>query len=73
MPDLPAYLNNELLANQIGQSLSGRDAIFPSRENIRKIGPLNSLREFKELGVQSLKVLLDYTNIQPSSHVLDIG
>ena len=73
MPDLPAYLNNELLANQIGQSLSGRDAIFPSRENIRKIGPINSLREFKELGVQSLKVLLNYTNIQPSSHVLDIG
>ena len=73
MPELPAYLQNELLANRIGENLSGKNPIFPSRENIRKIGPINTLREFKELGIQSLKVLLNYTHIRPGSRVLDIG
>ncbi|MFT6957449.1 MAG: ubiquinone/menaquinone biosynthesis C-methylase UbiE [Halieaceae bacterium] len=73
MSELPAYLQNELLAKHIGDSLSGQDPIFPSRENIKKIGPINTLREFKELGIQSLKVLLNYTHIQPDSQVLDIG
>ncbi|MEH6608503.1 MAG: class I SAM-dependent methyltransferase [Halioglobus sp.] len=70
---LPHYLSNELLVNEIGRSLSGKDPIFPSREDIRKIGPINTLREFKHLGLQSLRVLLNYTNISPSSAVLDIG
>lgn len=70
---LPVYLENEQLADRIGQSLSGNDPIFPTREDIRKIGPINTLREFKELGIQSLKVLLNYTNITPDSSVLDIG
>ena len=67
------YLRNELLADEIGHSLSARDPIFPSREDIRKIGPMNTLREFKELGIQSLKVLMHYTTIRPDSSVLDIG
>ena len=70
---LPEYLENEQLAERIGRSLSGKDPIFPAREDMRKIGPINSLREFKELGLQSFKVLLNYTNITPSSAVLDIG
>jgi SAM-dependent methyltransferase len=69
----PQYLQNELIANGISDTLSGQDPIFPTRENIRKIGPINTLREFKELGIQSLKVLLNYTHIRPSSRVLDIG
>jgi SAM-dependent methyltransferase len=67
------YLRNELLANEIGRSLSTKDPIFPSRENIRKIGPMNTLGQFKELGIQSLKVLMHYTTIRPDSSVLDIG
>lgn len=70
---LPPFLENEQIAERIGRSLSGNDPIFPAREDIRKIGPINTLREFKELGVQSLKVLLHFTNIQPDSTVLDIG
>ena len=67
------YLRNELLANEISRSLSAKDPIFPAREDIRKIGPINTLREFKELGIQSLKVLMHYTSIRPDSSVLDIG
>lgn len=70
---LPKYLENEQVAERIGRLLSGKDPIFPAREDMRKIGPINSLREFKELGLQSFKVLLNYTNITPSSAVLDIG
>jgi SAM-dependent methyltransferase len=72
MPYSP-YLENELLAEEIGRGLSGKDPVFPSREDIRKIGPINTLREFKELGIQSLKVLLHYTTLHRDSAVLDIG
>ena len=70
---LPKYIENEQIVEQLGRSLNGRDPIFPAREDMRKIGPINSVREFRELGLQSLKVLLNYTNLSPDSSVLDIG
>ena len=70
---LPRYLEVEQIGERIGDSLNGNDPIFPSRENIRRIGPINTLREFKELGVQSLKVLLHSTCLAPDSSVLDVG
>lgn len=71
--NLPRYLEIEKLADSIGESLSGNDPVFPARENLRRTGPINTLREFKELGIQSLKVLLHCTNLSPKSSVLDIG
>ena len=70
---LPKYLENELIVERLGRSLSGRDPIFPAREDMRRIGPINSVREFRELGLQSFKVLLNYTNLSPDCSVLDIG
>ncbi len=70
---LPDYVGKDLLVRDIGRSLPGKDAIFPSRDDIGKIGPINTLREFKQLGLQSLRVLLNYTHLNPDSSVLDIG
>lgn len=70
---LPRYLEVEQLADRIGDALNGNDPVFPSRENIRRIGPINTLREFKALGIQSLKVLLHATHLHPGAAVLDVG
>ncbi len=75
--DMPAVLPGDL--NEINAILDGVEANIsssldlPAEDWLGQSGPFKSLDEFQTSSIKSMRELLRYTNVKPSSRVLDYG
>ena len=70
---LPPYIEVEREVARLNESLGVDDPLMPDESLLLRVSPAATLGPFRELALNSFRVLRHMTHLSPESHVFDMG